>query len=74
MSKRSKKPSVGQRLLTTATRFLFPGDTRHSRSYVNHQHLGDRRTRQYKDSGQTREIHSAELRRNRQRHDNWKNR
>jgi hypothetical protein len=78
---RPKKPSVGQRLLTTATRFLFPGDARHSRSHVNHERWGDRRTRQYKErvdrttaevrGGNVREIHGHELRNHRQRESNY---
>jgi hypothetical protein len=82
MAWRPKKPSMGQRLLTTTACFLFPGDARHSRSQVNHERWGDRRTRQYKErvdkttgevtAGRTREIYGAELRRNRKRDDNWR--
>jgi hypothetical protein len=72
MGSRPKKPSSGQRLLTTAARFLFPGDARHSRSHINHERWGDRGTRQYKErvdkqtgevrGGHTRSIHGQELR------------
>jgi hypothetical protein len=67
-----KKSSLGRILLRGATRFLFPYDAPRSHGQVNDHRYGDKCTRQYKDSGRTREIAGSELRRNRQRAENYR--
>jgi hypothetical protein len=57
-------------LLRAGHRFLFPADAPRTSHSINHHQLGDQRTRTYRDSGKTREISGAELRRNRQRDEN----
>jgi hypothetical protein len=69
-----KSDSVGRRLVRDATRFLFPLDAPRSPDHVSSHRLGDKRTRQYADSGREREITGAALRRARQRDENWRSR
>jgi hypothetical protein len=78
------KKSWGRQFVYGAGRFLFPGDTRHSRAHVQHERLGDQRTRQYVErvdrntgevtSGKTRAIRGAEVRQCRQREHNYTSR
>lgn len=66
------RSSLGRRMLHRAGRFLFPLDTPRTDREVNTHRIGDVRTRQYKDTGHIREITGAELRRARQRDENWR--
>jgi hypothetical protein len=67
-----KSASFGKRFVRGAARFLFPLDAPRSPGHVTSHRLGDKRTRQYADSGREREITGPELRRNRQRDENYR--
>jgi hypothetical protein len=67
-----KPETFGGRFVRGATRLLFPMDTPRSHGQINHDRWGDRRERVYKSTGEVRDIKGAELRRNRQRDEDWK--